>query len=73
MRTITITLDENLAEAAEREAASRNRTLEDEVVRLVEEYSRQARAEAAQRLVREMQAYVRTGGRRFTREELNEP
>ncbi len=73
MRNITFSADEGVIEAAREVARERRTTLNEEFRRWLTEYSGKERgASQALALIREMQSYVRTGGRHFTREELNE-
>ncbi|MQA00825.1 MAG: hypothetical protein GEU80_16135 [Dehalococcoidia bacterium] len=73
MKNITLSADGDLIEEARARARSRHTTLNEEFRRWLEDYvGRQRRAEQAMAAIRDMQQYVRTGGRKFTREELNE-
>lgn len=73
MKNITLSADERLIEAARERARSERTTLNEEFRRWLAEYSRgERRAEEASALLGELRAYVRTGGRKFTREEMNE-
>ncbi|MFW6195274.1 MAG: hypothetical protein ACOC5M_02000 [Chloroflexota bacterium] len=73
MKNITLSADENLIEAARERARAENTTLNEQFRRWLADYARQPRqAEEAMSVVKELQAYARTGGRRFTREEMNE-
>lgn len=73
MRNVTFSADEALIEAA-RERALRERTTLNEQFRLwLEAYAaREERARTAMQVVADLRPTVRTGGRRFTRDELNE-
>ncbi len=73
MRNVTFSADERLIAAA-RERAQRERTTLNEQFRLwLEGYAaREERARTAMQVVADLRRTVRTGGRRFTREELNE-
>lgn len=73
MRNVTFSADERLIEAA-RERAQRERTTLNEQFRLwLEAYgARDERARAAMDVVADLRRSVRTGGRRFTRDEANE-
>ena len=72
MRNITLTADSSVIDAARERAASENTTLNAEFRRWLETYARQYRAASAMGSVRELQARYGTGGRRFSRDELNE-
>ena len=72
MRNITLTADASVIDAARERAASENTTLNAEFRRWLETYARQYRADRAMSAVRELQAKYGTGGRKFSREELNE-
>ena len=73
MKNITLSADDDLIEAARARARAENTTLNEQFRRWLAEYSRsQSRGERAARLIAEMQAHIHTGGRKFTREELNE-
>lgn len=73
MKNITFSADDRLIEEARTRARADHTTLNEEFRRWLEEYTgRGARAERAIALVREMRTYVRTGGRKFTRDEMNE-
>jgi hypothetical protein len=72
VKNITFSVDEELIEEARELARSRGRTLNEEVRQWLEDYTgRQQRVEAFREAMRRM-SYVRTGGRKFTREEMNE-
>lgn len=73
MRNITFSADEQLIEAARARARERHTTLNEEFRRWLADYA--ARDEVAARAmatIRELQGHYSTGGRRFTRDELNE-
>ena len=73
MKNITLSADERLIEAARDRARAEQTTLNEQFRRWLAEYARsETRAEEAMRVIREIQAYVDSGGRRFTREEMNE-
>lgn len=72
MRNITFTADEQLIEAAREQAAADNTTLNEQFRRWLEQYARKRQAARAMESVDRMRAYVRTGGRKFTREQMNE-
>ena len=73
MKNITLSADERLIEAARERARTEHTTLNEQFRRWLNEYARgKQQAEEAMAVVRELQGRVRTGGRRFTREEMNE-
>ena len=73
MKNITLSADENLIAAARETAADEGTTLNARFREWLEDYAqRKRRAEEAMELIRELRARVRTGGRKFTREEMNE-
>ena len=72
MRNITLSADANVIDAARDRAASENTTLNAEFRRWLETYVRRYRAARAMSAVREFQAKYKTGGRKFSRDELNE-
>lgn len=75
MKNITLSADENLIAAARETAADEGTTLNARFREWLEDYVRRKRkrnAEEAMELIRELRARVRTGGRKFTREEMNE-
>jgi hypothetical protein len=73
MKNITLSADERLIEAARERARAEHTTLNEQFRRWLNDYARGERqAEEAMAVVRELRGRVRTGGRRFTREEMNE-
>lgn len=72
MRNITLSADADTIDAARERAASENTTLNAEFRSWLEGYARRHRAARAMSTVRELQAKYRTGGVKFTRDELNE-
>ncbi len=72
-KNITLSADEALIEAARERARSENTTLNEEFRRWLEDYvRREQQARRAMATVRELRGKVRTGGREFTRDEMNE-
>jgi hypothetical protein len=73
MKNITLSADERLIEEA-RERARREQTTLNEQFRLwlAQYVNREARAERSMRIIDELQSRVHSGGRRFTRDEMNE-
>ena len=73
MKNITLSADEKLIEAARARARAERSTLNDEFRRWIEGYARQkTRVPEAMAVLKELRTRVRTGGRKFTREEMNE-
>ncbi|CAI8812402.1 hypothetical protein [Methylocaldum szegediense] len=73
MKNITLSADEILIEAARERARAEHTTLNEQFRRWLSDYVRQeGRADAAVALIEELRGRVRTGGRKFTRDEMNE-
>ena len=73
MKNITFSADENLIEAARRQAIAERTTLNERFRLWLENYvRREQRAAEAMRVIRELQGSITTGGRKFTRDEMNE-
>ena len=73
MKKITLMADDDLIEAAQAHAFAMNTTLDAEFqVWLADYVDRERRAETAKRTIRELQSKISTGGRKFTRDEMNE-
>ena len=73
MKNITLSADEKLIEAARERALAERTTLNEQFRRWLEEYVGQDRsADRAMEVIGRLQQYVRTGGRKFSREEMNE-
>lgn len=73
MKNITLSADEHLIEAARARAREERTTLNAEFRRWLSDYAqRKQRAHEALAIVERMRGYVRTGGRKFTRDEMNE-
>lgn len=73
MRNITLSADEKLIDAARERARSEQTTLNELFRQWLAEYTRQTqRVDEAMAVIDELRSYVRTGGRKFTREEMNE-
>ena len=73
MKNITLSADENLIAAARDMAANEGTTLNARFREWLEDYvQRKRRAEEAMELIRELRVRVRTGGRKFSRDEMNE-
>ena len=73
MKNITLSADENLIEAARRRAVAEHTTLNEQFRLWMENYvRREQQAAEAMRVIRELQRGIFTGGRKFTRDEMNE-
>jgi hypothetical protein len=73
MKNITLSADERLIEEAREKARAEHTTLNEKFRRWLEDYvDRERQADRAMRTIRELQGRVSTGGRRFTRDEMNE-
>ncbi|WP_047864177.1 hypothetical protein [Rubrobacter aplysinae] len=73
MKNITFSADEKLIEAARRRARAEHSTLNEQFRAWLEDYARrEQQAERAMAVVEELRGKLRTGGRKFTREEMNE-
>lgn len=73
MKNITLSADADLIEAARSRARAEHTTLNEQFRRWLGEYTqRKNKADDALAAIDELSAKLRTGGRRFTREEMNE-
>lgn len=73
MKSITVQLDERLIEAAEARARSEQTTLDRQIEIWLADYAGEShRAQQAMAVVAALQSKLRTGGRKFTRDEMNE-
>ena len=73
MKNITLSADEKLIEAARERARSEHTTLNEQFRRWLAEYAqRRQQAERAMAVIRDIQRYASSGGRKFTRDEMNE-
>ena len=73
MKNIMLSADESLIEEARQIAASRSTTLNAEFRLWLADYvGRKRQAERALETLRELSGTIDTGGRKFTREEMNE-
>ncbi|MCY4109054.1 MAG: hypothetical protein OXG11_08510 [Chloroflexi bacterium] len=73
MKNITLSADENLIAAARRRAVAEHTTLNAQFRLWLENYAgRRQQATEAMRVIHELQSGVLTGGRKFTRDEMNE-
>ena len=73
MKNITLSADEKLIEAARERARMEHTTLNEQFRRWLEDYARhRQRVADAMAVIQELRGRVRTGGRKFTRDEMNE-
>lgn len=73
MENITLSADEKLIEAARERARAEHTTLNEEFRRWLTDYAaRQQRVEAAMKTIEELRGKLRTGGHKFTRDEMNQ-
>jgi hypothetical protein len=73
MKNITLSADETLIEAARQRARAERTTLNEQFRRWLTEYARRdACADQARAVLKQLRRGVRTGGQTFSREEMNE-
>ena len=73
MKNITLSADENLIEAARQRAVAEHTTLNEQFRLWLEEYvRRKQQADAAMETINALRGQISTGGRKFTRDEMNE-
>ena len=73
MKNITLSADDHLIEAARARARAEQTTLNEQFRRWLADYARQEQqTDSAMALIEELRGQVRTGGRKFTRDEMNE-
>ena len=73
MRNITFSADEKQIEAARERARAEHTTLNDVFRGWLADYTRRKeQADRAMAVIRDMQKYASSGGRKFTRDEMNE-
>lgn len=75
MKNITLSADEHLIEQARATARARHTTLNAEFRKWLDQYAVRDPEQAAREidaLMKRVRSYVRTGGRKFTRDEMNE-
>ena len=73
MKNITLSADEGLIEAARERARAEHTTLNEQFRRWLKDYARrEQQADEAMAVIRELRGKVRTGGRKFSRDEMNE-
>lgn len=71
-RNITFTADEALIDEAREAARADHTTLNEQFKIWLEQYARKRRAERAMQTVQRLRGYVRTEGRKFSRDDMNE-
>jgi hypothetical protein len=73
MKNITLSADEKMIEAARTRARAEHTTLNEQFRRWLADYvGRRQQADAALAAIHDLRGRVRTGGRKFTRDEMNE-
>jgi hypothetical protein len=73
VKNITLSADERLIEAARERARAERTTLNEEFRKWLEDYvGREQRFARAMAAIEAIQKYASTGGRKFTRDEMNE-
>jgi hypothetical protein len=73
MKNITLSADEKLIEAARERARAEHTTLNEQFRRWLADYAQRKRqADEAMAVIEDLRRYVRVGGRKFTRDEMNE-
>lgn len=73
MKNVTLSADENLIEAARRRAMAEHTTLNEQFRLWLKNYvGREQQAARAMQTIRELQGQLFAGGRKFTRDEMNE-
>jgi hypothetical protein len=73
MKNITLSAEEALIEAARARARAERTTLNEAFRRWLASYARQPqKAGAARAVINDLRRYMRTAGRKFSRDEMNE-
>lgn len=73
MKNITLSADENLIEAARERAREEHTTLNEQFRCWLEIYARRSqKADDAMAVLKKIRGYARSGGQKFSREEMNE-
>ena len=73
MKNITLSADEGLIEAARERARAEHTTLNEQFRLWLADYARrEQQVKSAMETIRVLRGQVRTGGRKFTRDEMNE-
>lgn len=71
-KNITFSADETLIEAAREAARAQGSTLNEQFRLWLEQYSRQRQAQKFEEFMAQVKGKYSSGGRRFTRDEMNE-
>ena len=71
-KNITFSADEALIDEAREAARADNTTLNEQFRLWLEQYARRRQAQKAMQVIAELQGKINTGGRKFTRDEMNE-
>jgi hypothetical protein len=72
MKNITLSADETLIEQAREQAKADNTTLNEQFRLWLAEYARKRRVQRHRDVMAELEGKFSTGGRKFTRDEMNE-
>ena len=73
MKNITLSADETLIEAARQRAREEHTTLNEQFRCWLENYARRSQnADDAMVVLERIRSYARSGGQKFTREQMNE-
>lgn len=72
MKNITLSADEALIEAARAQARAEKTTLNEQFRLWLASYARKQRLQKFREVMDDLQGKVSTGGRKFTRDEMNE-
>lgn len=72
MKNITLSADESLIEAARQAARADNSSLNEQFRLWLESYARKYQAQRAMEVIDRVRGQAGSGGRKFTREEMNE-
>jgi hypothetical protein len=72
MKNITLSAEEGLIEAARERARAEKTTLNEQFRLWLEVYAREHQARRGMEVIDRIRQYASSGGRRFTRDEMNE-
>ena len=72
MRNITLNADEALIDAAREQAKADNSSLNEQFRLWLQQYTRKQRGRRFEELMADLHGKISTGGRKFTRDEMNE-
>ena len=72
MRNITFAADEAVIQNAREQAQAENSTLNEQFRLWLESYARKRQAEKAREIMQRISSYASSGGRKFTRDDMNE-